>query len=72
VLGVGNDYDNSLARTPASGQTLQHQWLDQTTGDTFWVQGVTAPTTAASQAVRVNDTAPTSDQWNLVAVEVRP
>jgi len=26
----------------------------------------------AGQAVRVNDTAPTSDQWNLAAVEVRP
>jgi hypothetical protein len=72
VLGVGNDYDNPLARTPASGQTLQHQWLDQTTGDAFWVQGVSAATTAAGQVVRVNDTAPTSDQWNLAAVEVRP
>jgi hypothetical protein len=72
VFGVGNDYDRSLARTPASGQTVQHQWLDQTSGDTFWVQGVAAATTVAGQAVRVNDTAPASDQWNLAAVEVRP
>jgi hypothetical protein len=32
----------------------------------------TAPTTAAGQVVLLNDTTPTSDQWNLAAVEVRP
>lgn len=71
VFGVGNDYDNAVARTPGPGQSISHEWLDLTTGDTYWAQAVTAPTTSAGQVVTVNDTAPTSDRWNLAAVEVR-
>src|SRR3954471_17377389 len=37
VFGVGNDYDNAAARTPAAGQTLVHQYLAPI-GDTYWVQ----------------------------------
>jgi hypothetical protein len=72
VFAVGNDWDNAIARTPGSGQTLKHQWVDTATGDTFWTQAVTAPVSAAGLQVTVNDTAPTSDRWNLSAVEVRP
>jgi hypothetical protein len=70
VFGVGNDYDNAIARTPGSGQTLVHQWLDNATGDTFWVQQVTALTGAAGTAVTINDTAPTGDRWNMSIVEI--
>jgi hypothetical protein len=70
VFGVGNDYDNAIARTPGSGQTLVHQWLDNATGDTFWVQRVTALTAAAGTAVTINDTAPTGDRWNMSIVEI--
>jgi hypothetical protein len=70
VFASGNDYDNAILRTPASGQTLQYQWLDTTTGDTYWVQSTSATTPAAGTAVAIKDTEPTGDRWNLAAVEV--
>lgn len=70
VYGVGNDYDNAIARTPGSGQTLVHQWLDTAHGDTYWVQATTAHIATSGAAVTLNDTAPTGDQWNFSAVEV--
>lgn len=70
VVGVGNDWDNAASKTPGSGQVLLHQWADTTTLDTYWVQA-TAPAAAAGSLVTVDD-APTSDQWNLAAVEVYP
>jgi Bacterial Ig domain/Lysyl oxidase len=71
VFAVGNDWDRAVARTPAAGQVLQHQWLDTSAGDTFWVQSTTAPNTAPG-LVTVHDSAPTNDRWNLAAVEVLP
>jgi len=70
VFGVGNDWDNATARTLGSGQAIQHQWVDSSAGDTFWVQGISAATGAAGTTVTLNDTAPTKDRWNLAAVEV--
>ncbi|HVJ09778.1 MAG TPA: N,N-dimethylformamidase beta subunit family domain-containing protein [Acidisarcina sp.] len=71
VFGVGNDYDNAIARTVGSGQTLVHQDLT-TTGDTYWVQMENAPTPLSGTTVTINDTAPTTDQYNLSVVEVLP
>jgi hypothetical protein len=70
VFGVGHDWDNAIARTLGSGQAMVHQWLDTTTGDTFWTQRVNAVTGAAGSAVTVNDTAPGGDRWNLSIVEI--
>jgi hypothetical protein len=70
VFASGNDYDNPIPRTPETGQTLQYQWLDTGTGDTYWVQSTSTATPAAGTAVAINDTAPTGDRWNLAAVEV--
>jgi hypothetical protein len=67
---VGNDYDSATPRTLGAGQTLVNQWPDTATGDTYWVQGTSAPSIAAGQTVTLNDTAPTADQWNFAAVEV--
>ena len=67
---VGNDWDTATGRTVGSGQAIVSQWADATTGDTFWAQGVSAASTATGQSITLNDTAPTSDQWNLAAVEV--
>src|SRR4051794_12809051 len=72
VWGVGNDWDNSLPRTPGSGQKLVHQWVDSAAGDTFWMQSQTASTAGAGTAVSIDDSQPTTDQWNLAAVEVLP
>lgn len=71
VFGVGNDYDNAIARTPASGQRVVHQDLSST-GDTYWVQMQNVPTPVSGTAVAVSDTAPTSDQYNLSIVEILP
>jgi Domain of unknown function (DUF4082)/Fibronectin type III domain/Bacterial Ig domain len=71
VYAVGNDWDNAIARTPVSGQVIVHQRVDTTTGDTFWVQSTTVPNTAAG-TVDLHDSAPTTDQWNYVGVEVLP
>jgi len=69
VWGVGNDGDHAIARTVGSGQTKADEYLASTT-DTFWVQRQNAVTPSAGTAVTLNDTAPTSDHWNLAAVEV--
>jgi carboxypeptidase family protein len=70
VLGVGNDYDNAIARTLGAGQTLVHQFLTPT-GDTYWVQMQTATTPLSGTSVTINDTAPSTDRYNLSIVEVR-
>jgi hypothetical protein len=70
VYGVGNDYDNAIARTVPTGQTMVHQWVEPATGDTFWVQRITAPVATSGTVAKINDTAPTGDSWNLNAVEV--
>jgi hypothetical protein len=70
ALGVGNDYDNAIARTLGAGQTMAHQWVVSATGDTFWTQRTTALTGVAGSTVTINDTAPTGDRWNLSIVEV--
>lgn len=69
---AGADWDNATARTVGTGQVMLSQRLDTTTGDTFWVQGTATAVSASGQAVTLNDTAPTTDRWNLAAVEVIP
>jgi hypothetical protein len=70
VYAIGNDFDRAVARTVPSGQTKVHEFLAPS-GDTFWVQSANNPTTAAGATVTLNDTAPTSDQWNFAIVEVK-
>lgn len=69
VLGVGNDFDSATPRTLGTGQTLVHQYL-AATGDTYWVQRLSAPVANAGMSVTINDTAPTTDRYNLSIVEV--
>ena len=70
VFGVGNDYDNAIARTLGANQTMVHQDLAPV-GDTYWVQRTTTTIPTAGTSVRINDTAPTSDRYNLAVCEVR-
>ena len=70
VIGVGNDYDNAIARTLGTGQTMVHQYL-ASTGDTYWVQMRSTNVAASGTAVTINDTAPTTDRYNFAVVEVR-
>lgn len=71
VIGVGNDFDNPIGRTVGSGQTLLHQYFPPV-GDTYWVQMRTAPVATAGTTVTINDTAPTSDRYNLAICEILP
>jgi len=70
VYGVGNDWDRGVARTPSTGQSLVHQWVDTGSGDTFWTQALNAPGGSVESLSTISDTAPTNDRWNLSAVEV--
>ncbi|HEX5474656.1 MAG TPA: PASTA domain-containing protein [Vicinamibacterales bacterium] len=70
VYGVGNDWDNAVARTVGAAQTKVREWVDSSTGDTYWVQRTSSSIPAASTTVQLNDTAPTTDRWNFAAVEI--
>jgi Bacterial Ig domain/Lysyl oxidase len=71
-FAVGMDWDNAIGRTLGSGQALVSQWVDTARGDTFWVQGSSTASSTAGQQVRLKDTAPATDQWDMAAVEVTP
>jgi beta-lactam-binding protein with PASTA domain len=70
VYGVGNDWSAAVDRVVGADQVLVHQWVDSGVGDTFWVQARSAPMSAAGSIATINDTAPTTDLWNLAAVEI--
>jgi hypothetical protein len=70
VFGVGNDYDNAIARTVGTNQTMVNQYL-ATIGDTYWVQRTTTAVASAGTSVTINDTAPTGDRYNLSICEIR-
>lgn len=69
IVGVGNDWDSAIARTPGTGQTVVHQFLP-TVGDTYWVQRQNAPTPASGTQVAINDSAPTTDRYNVAICEI--
>ena len=71
VWGVGNDWDRAVARTIGAGQTKVDEFL-ASVGDTMWVQRQDAPTPFGGTTATLNDTAPTTDQWNFATVEVPP
>ena len=70
VFGAGNDWDAATPRTVGAGQAMLHEYPDTVNGDDLWAQNVTAPTGVAGSTITVGDTAPTTDRWNQVAVEV--
>jgi hypothetical protein len=70
VYGVGEDWSNATARTLGPNQVQLRQTLDTRTGDTFWSQYTNAVTGPAGEAITLNDTAPTGDEWNMAAVEI--
>jgi PASTA domain len=70
VYGVGNDPSAAIARTLGPGQMMIHERLDMDGRDTFWVQARSGNVPTPGTTVTVNDTAPSSDRWNLAAVEI--
>jgi hypothetical protein len=71
VFAVGNDWDRSIARTLPTGLVSLDQWVDTQIGDTYWSEYTNQPTGAAGTSVTIGTTAPTGDQWNLAAVEIK-
>ena len=71
TVGVGNDFDNAMSRTPLAGQNLINQSLSSS-GDTYWVQQVNALTALKGTQITLADGAPTSDQYNLSICEIVP
>jgi hypothetical protein len=70
VFAVGNDWDHAIGRVLPVGWVRLDQWVDTGTGDTFWSQYTNQPTGRAHSLVSVHVSAPTTDQWNLAAVEI--
>lgn len=71
VVGVGDDYDEAISRNPSAGQTVVHQDLSPT-GDTYWVQQITAAIPVTGTEVTLGDSAPTTDRYNLSICEIVP
>jgi hypothetical protein len=71
VYAVGNDWDSATPRTLAPGQTKVREDAVAAVGDTFWVQATSAPIVATGTGVGMSTTAPTLDQWNMAAVEIK-
>jgi hypothetical protein len=71
VYATGNDWDGASARSMAAGQTKVHEFVDSAVGDTFWVQATSTAIAATGTTVAMSTTAPTLDQWNLAAVEIK-
>jgi hypothetical protein len=71
VVGVGNDFDNAIARTAGANQTVFHSDLTPT-GDTYWMQKQNGTTPLSGTSVTINDTAPTGDRYNLSIAEILP
>jgi PKD repeat protein len=69
VIGVGNDYDHAISRTVGAAQVLVHQDLAPV-DDTYWVQRQANVTSSSGTLVPINDTAPTSDRYNLAICEI--
>ncbi len=72
VWAIGEDWDNGIARTPATGQALQYQHVDAQVGNTVWVQDRTNTVATAGTQVVLSDTYPTADRWDYAAVEIDP
>jgi hypothetical protein len=69
VFAVGEDYVTATTHTPAAGQVILDQWLDNRTGDTYWSQYTNTPAVTGTK-VTMADTLPTADTSNFVAVEL--
>jgi hypothetical protein len=71
VVGVGTDAASAVARTPGSNQNLVSSDLAPN-NNTYWVQTQINTTPLSGTSVSVNDISPTSDKYNLTAVEILP
>jgi len=71
VMAVGTDSTSATARTPGPFQNLVTQDL-AANNNTYWVQTDENKTLISGTAVTINDAGPTSDAYDLSAVEILP
>jgi hypothetical protein len=71
VWGVGDDWDNAIPRTVGSNQNEFDEYLAPV-GDTYWVQSQSSAVNAPNSQVTIDDTAPTTDRFDLSLVEILP
>jgi hypothetical protein len=69
IFGVVNDWTNSIPRTAAPDQVLVSQFLDDV-GDTYASQRGRDMVPKSGTFIVSSDTAPTTDPWNYLVVEV--
>ena len=72
VWAVGHDWDAGEWRRIGSDQTMVHQFVDTSIGDTSWVQRSNSVTASSGAKVTLSDVAPTTNCWNLAAIAIRP
>ena len=71
VYGVAYDSARSTGRTLPASQTMVHQYLTTSSqNNTFWVQSVLNLLPNAGSLATVNIISPTSDRWNIAAIEI--
>ena len=70
VFAVGNDWDQAIARSLPTGFVPLDQWVNSGTGDTFWSEYTNQTTGAAGSTIKIGTTGPTTDRWNLAAIEL--
>ena len=71
VYAAGNDWDGAVARGVPANQTMVNQVIESSLGDTFWTQRLTAAVPTSGTVATINNIAPTTDQWNYTAVEIK-
>jgi hypothetical protein len=71
LWAVGQDPDRPAPRIPLGGQSVVHESFGPLGGGTAWVQS-TGPVAAAGSPITMGDVAPTTDRWDLAAVEIPP
>lgn len=69
IWSVGEDPSAAKNRTADAGQSVVHQVLDTPRRATFWAQH-SGTIVRPGTTVKVGDTSPTGDKWNLAAVEI--
>lgn len=69
VVAVGEDWSNPATRTPGAGQIMLHEDVSSPNGDSYWVQGLSAPV-AQPSSVTLSVTSEPEHNCNMAAVEI--
>jgi len=72
VWGAGNDGTSNVTVVAGSGQTILRNNGDSTNVTTGWVQRQNAITATSGTSVTMNDTTPSADSCNILAIEILP